>query len=266
MPFSIAQTIVPFDVGSNKRRALLIGNDSYYDSPLDVCCNDAKDLGYKMQTIGFRVSIATDVTYNRMKQTILSFVETIEEEDFIVFFFSGHGIQRNGQNYLTAVTDVQNQRITPKIMLIRAIVNKIMERRPSLAIFLFDCCRNDTIAQFTGPEFNQSNVVICFACSASQTASARSLDSEHSLFTSHLIRNISKVNLTVFEVLTNTTRGVIEDAKKLGIRQQQPIFNSTIPHARVYFHEGGKGKSMHNAIYRMSQTSCSLKKLDFPRL
>jgi hypothetical protein len=70
---------------------------------------------------------------------------SVESNDFIIFFFAGHGIQWGDQNFLlpcdnnkiTTGEDMQRYAINAQ-----STVDGIAEKNPYLVLFLLDCCRN----------------------------------------------------------------------------------------------------------------------------
>ena len=87
-----------------KNYALLIGNSNYSIGHLDNPANDAQDLANTLRAIGFETTIRLNQDGEGMKNTIREFGEKLKNNDGIaLFFFAGHGIQANGENYLLPV-------------------------------------------------------------------------------------------------------------------------------------------------------------------
>ncbi|CAF1919885.1 unnamed protein product [Rotaria magnacalcarata] len=86
----------------SKKRALVIGIDQYVDkaSTLQTCVADAIDLGKALREIKFEISQETNCSYTRFKEMTDNFMRTIQNGDFIVFYFAGHGLQSDDKNYL----------------------------------------------------------------------------------------------------------------------------------------------------------------------
>jgi len=89
--------------GEGKHVALVIGNSSYASGPLKNPKNDAIDMAQALKELGFAVSLGTDTSKKQMYQLIDKFGSDIHGSDIALFYYSGHGIQANGENYLIPV-------------------------------------------------------------------------------------------------------------------------------------------------------------------
>jgi formylglycine-generating enzyme required for sulfatase activity len=90
-------------LGSQEWRfALLIGNQSYKEKPLTNPHNDVDDLEKSLKAVGFRVRTLKDQSLREMKLAILGFGELLSKNENAVglFYFSGHGMQYQGKNFL----------------------------------------------------------------------------------------------------------------------------------------------------------------------
>ena len=85
------------------RFALVIGNSDYQDVPLQSPVNDANDIAATLQTVGFTVIKKTDVTQQEMEEGIRTFARKLKPDDVGLVYFSGHGLQVDGINYLIPV-------------------------------------------------------------------------------------------------------------------------------------------------------------------
>ena len=96
---------------AQKKVALVIGNDEYaHQTPLQNPGRDAQLIGATLQKIGFklvenRALINLDkVTTDRM---VRAFAIMAQDADVALFYFSGHGMQVSGKNYLVPI-DLEN--------------------------------------------------------------------------------------------------------------------------------------------------------------
>src|SRR5712691_5354458 len=85
------------------QRALIIGNASYADSPLRNPINDATDMDPMLRRLGFEVTLVRDADKPTMERTIGDFTRGVPRGSVGLFFFSGHGAQIDGLNYLLPV-------------------------------------------------------------------------------------------------------------------------------------------------------------------
>lgn len=85
------------------KRALFIGNNTYYPKSLHKCINDAREMSAVFSGMGYQVTTAFDLTCERSRIILERFKEDIAPGDEVVFSFSGHGGQVNSENYLEPI-------------------------------------------------------------------------------------------------------------------------------------------------------------------
>src|SRR5690554_46849 len=85
--------------------ALVIGNADYNleKDKLVNAVNDANDFGRKLVNLGFVVNKVTDCNRETFDREIRKFGTDLKKFDIGLFYFSGHGLQISGRNYLTAI-------------------------------------------------------------------------------------------------------------------------------------------------------------------
>ena len=92
----------------DKRFALVIGNQSYKESPLSNPVADAKLIAERLGESGFDVTCATELTQSGMAEVIGSYAAKVNEagtNTISFFYYSGHGVQINGKNYMVPIDD-----------------------------------------------------------------------------------------------------------------------------------------------------------------
>jgi len=89
---------------AEKRVALVIGNSAYQHAvQLANPKNDSSDMTAKLESLGFQVVSDQDLDLAGMRRTVRNFLEKIDGADMALFFYAGHGLQVNGNNYLVPV-------------------------------------------------------------------------------------------------------------------------------------------------------------------
>lgn len=141
-----------------KRLALVIGNGAYSGAaPLKNPVNDATAVGKKLIAIGFEVRTETDATAERMLRALSDFTQALTEASeggkptAAVFFYAGHGVQVDGENYLLPV-DAQ---IRNKLDLLHKAVGlqialQTLNSVTKTCIVLLDCCRDNPLPRTFG--------------------------------------------------------------------------------------------------------------------
>lgn len=132
------------------RVALVIGNGAYTQAPpLANPPNDANDIAASLERLGFEVVKLVDGDRLAMERALRSFSNLLESADVGLFFYAGHGLQVNGQNYLlpTNARLVQEQDLLFEAISI-GLVNRIMEQSGTQTrILILDACRDNPLAR-----------------------------------------------------------------------------------------------------------------------
>lgn len=136
---------VNHDVPVSRRIVLVIGNAAYPSSPLRNSLNDAKDMAAALQTLGFAVTTGFDLTRRQMDEITGQFSSMLHDGDLALFYYAGHGIQFNQENYLLPVdfraasaSDVQYNGIPAS-----QIRDRLEESGARLRVLILDACRDN---------------------------------------------------------------------------------------------------------------------------
>jgi uncharacterized caspase-like protein len=206
-----AQGVVP---QGGRRLALVVGNDTYPASPLQNARNDARSMAATLRELGFTVMVLEDATRNQMVARVAEMSETLRPEDVAFFFYSGHGLQLDGENYLVP-SDFEGTSVTA-VRLTTLPVGEIQAAlsRAKVSVMVLDACRNNPFAATRSggsglaPMEARGNI-IAFATGAGQTASDNPAD-RNGLFTQHLLATLREPNLPLREVFYRTRQRVYE--------------------------------------------------------
>jgi Caspase domain len=135
--------------GTEHRVALVIGNSNYQNAALLANPdNDAQSVAELLNSAGFEVIAATDLTQNDMIRVVQDFSTKIAEHGpntVAMIYYAGHGVQVAGENYLIPV----DARITSPSDLVNNSLRLVdlmatLETIPSrLRIVMLDSCRNN---------------------------------------------------------------------------------------------------------------------------
>lgn len=88
---------------TEKRVALVIGNAAYVDAPLKNPVNDARAMVETLRALGFDVIARENATQAQMQRAVLEFGEKLSAGAVGLVYYSGHGLQVGGKNYLVPV-------------------------------------------------------------------------------------------------------------------------------------------------------------------
>lgn len=168
---------------SRQLRALVIGNADYVDAGrLKNPVHDATDISAKLQECGFMVSTELNCTHKKMDQSLNAFKKVLKDSDVGLFFFAGHGMQVDGDNYLAAVdTDVADEVAAKHSSLALDKVIEIMEKADNASsIIILDACRNNPFerawsrsmrSRGLAPVYAPRGTLVAYATSPGQIAS-----------------------------------------------------------------------------------------------
>ncbi|MEM7748638.1 MAG: caspase family protein [Pseudomonadota bacterium] len=130
-----------------KRVALVIGNGKYRHgvTPLANAGNDGRDIAQSLKRLGFDVIQIIDADLKASKAALRTFSQRAEGAEIALFFFAGHGIQVNGENYLlpTSVNLEQPEDVLLQAVSLSDVMAAFAEAKPALAIVVLDACRNN---------------------------------------------------------------------------------------------------------------------------
>jgi uncharacterized protein len=146
--FCLAASMAPAVAGT--RLALVLGNSKYQAVPaLDNPSNDAADLAQALRSVGFEVIEQRDATREAMAKAVRDFSERLRGADIALFFYAGHGLQMNGENYLLPVDARIEDAADVRFNTINLTdIQQEMEASGSgrANIIILDACRNNPFA------------------------------------------------------------------------------------------------------------------------
>ncbi len=134
-------------VFAGERVALVIGNAAYPSQSLTNPVNDAKAVAKVLGRLNFDVTLVTDANQEQMETAILEFGKKLRKDKEAVFYYSGHGVQYQGENYLIPVDAIPRIEV-PGHLRTRAIelgyiLELMVEKGSGMNIVLLDACRNN---------------------------------------------------------------------------------------------------------------------------
>ncbi len=241
-------------ITNNKPLALVIGNRSYQYKRLRNTINDARDIKNILQKIGFEVILRTDLNQIQMDDAIDNFANRLlQSKKTGLFYFSGHGANIDGRNYLLPIDNKRIKRA--KHLRYYAIdthkILKAMEkgRTNNINIMILDACRDDPFPN-RNKSFNRGlgrintrGSIIAFATAIGDTTPDNSPNGRNGLFTYHLISGLNKAyktNQRIIDMFIEIMNGVKTDTNG----QQKPWYNSSLQGKYCI----GGCKTNHNTI------------------
>lgn len=207
---------------AESRVALVIGNNNYdFDSLPDLknAARDATDLGQSLEKLGFEVIVKIDANELEMGRAIRQFSDQARKAKVGLIYYSGHGIQHQGVNWLVPTdahvemaADLETQAFDSAV-LVEALANA----RAEMNILILDACRNNPLPVQDRDSANGlarqalpsdiRDMAILFSAGDGQVAQDGP-PGENGIFTGELIKLIDKPGLRLEDLFKQTARQV----------------------------------------------------------
>ena len=179
--------------------ALVIGNAAYPGSGrLDNPVNDATAISQKLRAMGFTVTTVTDANRQRLVQAMSQFRRTAASAEVSLLFYSGHGVQVFGKNYMlpTDVDQTDVAQATIQGVSLNEVVENFLPGKTKL-VFL-DACRDNplqrtgdrSVSRGLAPIAVAEGTLIAYATKDGQVASDGT-GQRNSPFTQALLEHLS---------------------------------------------------------------------------
>jgi WD40 repeat protein len=139
----------PTDVFGDKRRALVIANSDYrYATKLVTPSKDALLIIDRLRTLGFEVEPHENVTNaSDLSHILHKFAERLDNETVALFYYAGHGMQHNGENFLIGVgARLAGDASLPSETYALNMIASTLEKQAETTILFWDACRNNPFA------------------------------------------------------------------------------------------------------------------------
>src|SRR5262245_5669631 len=217
----------------DRRTALVIGNSAYQKSPLVNPVNDAQAMAATLGSLGFTVTKLENASKSQMVDAIRQFGESIKLGGVGLFYFAGHGVQVNGENFLIPVDDdiQEKNQVATKGVEAKLVLQAMSNAKNRLNVVILDACRNNPFAQNASralvPTGNTDSrarsdsagglapmealvgTLIAFATAPESVAADGS--GKNGVYTENLLRNITEPGLRIEDVFKRTRFGVRQE-------------------------------------------------------
>ncbi len=180
---------------NSQQKALVIGNAHYEYSPLQNPINDAKAMTDALVNLGFHVTRANNFDDRRMMGVVEKFKSSLSQNGVALFYFSGHGAQVNGENFLLPVNNKRfrkEQDLKGNAVSAQNMLAMMQDVNKGVNLLVLDACRDNPyrgseksgargLAQMENPRGS----LVAFATAPGQVA----LDGDgyNGLYTAHLL-------------------------------------------------------------------------------
>jgi uncharacterized protein (TIGR02145 family) len=252
--------ITVFSQTNEKRIALIIGNSAYLNGgALKNPVNDANLMATTLKSLGFEVILKTNANLKSMQTATVDFTNKIANYDVALFFYAGHGIQINGENYLIPVDAKLDDKASCQFEAfnINFINNAFQENQNHLNVMILDACRNNPFRSwmrggsrgFQAIKNQAAGTIIAFATREGETASDG--DGNNGLFTEKLVKQMKK-SQNITEVFQNTRVEVLKASENTQCPQEWNMLTGNF----CFFKGSGQQQNIveENPVVETNQT------------
>jgi len=226
-------TVLPlFSLVAQQKYALVIGNGNYANTTkLDNPVNDANDMATTLQGLGFTVDKILNGTQDQMVNAIIRLKNrlSVSKNSYGFFFYAGHGIQSNGENYLIPVdANIPTENfLKNRTVSVQEMLDELNDAGNELNMVVLDACRDNPFSWkrsgtrgLTIVSHQPADSIIVYATSAGSTAADGT--GRNGLFTSQLLSNLKIPDLEINEMFRRTGA----DVARVSNNQQRPAVYS----------------------------------------
>jgi hypothetical protein len=231
--------------GAGRRLALVVGNAQYeavYSLRNPV--NDSHAVAETLEQLGFEVVSIDNAGREEFEAAVEKFSTMAEGAEATVFYFSGHGFQLKGSNYLVP-TDARLSSaaaIEKETLRLDTIVSELQSRHRQTLIFL-DACRNNPLPENMRDKDAEaglaeietgSGTFVAFATAPGNIT--RDGTGRNSPFTSALVEHMVTPGISISDMMIRV-RNEVEEATA---HEQTPWDQSSL-RSQFYFNPEGEG-------------------------
>ncbi|RUV57281.1 tetratricopeptide repeat protein [Mesorhizobium sp. M5C.F.Ca.IN.020.29.1.1] len=233
-------SVTTFEASAVERRvAFVIGNSDYQEiSALKNPAKDVVDVSNTFRSAGFDVFVASNLTKLQFEGQFRNYLTAVDGADVAVVYYSGHGFQIGGENFLIPVDASLKDAADVEVQAIK--LNDVLQQMRSkskIQVIILDACRNNPFprkdywlrdqlitASGTGLAQVRSSLNTLIAFATEPGAVAYDGAGDLSPFSFAFSRRALAPNQEIRTVLATVRRDVVEATKGL----QVPWENSSL--------------------------------------
>jgi len=205
-------------VVGQRRIALVVGNNEYPRMPLRNAVNDARSVHQLLQGLGFESTLVADASLRDLESAVSRFIASIQPGDAAMFYYSGHGIQIDGENYLIPISYAAADEAEVKYQAYPAgrIHDRMLNAGARLSVLVLDACRDNPFRSSKSDTKGLAVMTagkgsfIVFATAPGSTASDQGAAAPNGLFTARLIAALGEPGLGIESLFSRVRKEVYE--------------------------------------------------------
>ncbi len=212
-------------VAGQKRLALIVGNTHYGGAhDLKNPENDAKAVAAALGKLGFTSVILLDGSREQMRDAVHGFADRIRaagDGAVALLYYSGHGMQVDGENYLIPVgfkMPTRHEDIAEYALSAQKALDEMQGAKARVNIAVLDACRDNP---FEGSrslggrglaKLEAQGMLIAYATAAGRTADDNAAGG-NGLYTAFLLKFLQTPGLRLYDVFKSTNKAVYDASK-----------------------------------------------------
>jgi hypothetical protein len=168
-----------------------------------------------LEELGWTVDLVRNGTLEQMASAVEQLKNrlSVNRDSYGFFFYAGHGVQSNGENYLIPVNAViQNEDLLQwRAMSVQYMLANLNSARNALNIVVLDACRDNPFGWSRSGSrglavvgYQPAGSIIVYATAAGSIAKEKDSTGRNGLFTGHLLNNLKKPGLSIRDVFDQT--------------------------------------------------------------
>lgn len=229
-------------LNTGKRLALVIGNDNYQNTvPLKNARADAQAMAAKLQSLGFTVTLREDAGEKDMQRALRIFKNTVHGGDEVVVFYSGHGVELEGSNYLLPI-DIRGEspdQVKDDAIPLQRVLADLADQKARFTLAIIDACRDNPFkgtsraigGRGLAPTTAATGQMVIYSAGAGQQALDKLGNNDHEsngVFTRVFLREMSQPGQQVRDVLHKVREEVARMAQAVGHQQVPALYDQAL--------------------------------------
>lgn len=224
---------VQYEIINYKKTAIAFGEKDYkHAGPLNNTLNDAIDISDSLKKIGFDVETYQNTDLETMSAAIDNWFTKIGDYDVALFYYSGHGAEVDGINYLFPID--ANPKGPSDLFYSTYSANKVLDRmdesHAKVNIMILDACRNNPFTKSWVRDFTKGGLAsmsgrgsfIGYAASPGNVAEDGS--ARNGTYTEGILKYIMTPDQTIDQIFTKVNSYVRQKTND----KQVPFKNSSL--------------------------------------
>ncbi len=259
---------------AQRRIALVIGNDNYEQvSSLLKARNDARAMTERLNAIGFEVVLAEDLGRRAMSRAVHELEKRVEPGDTVLFYYAGHGVSIEGNNFLLPV-DIPQAGPGEEALVIDdsfhadTLAGRLQRNGAKTVVMILDACRNNPFEQPGQRSLNLKRglsrmapgegIFVLFSAGVNQTAldSLSDLDpNPNSVFTRELLKELDKPRQSIVQLAKSVQINVRKLARQVAHVQTPAYYDQIIGNVTLNPGDGSQAGGGGSTTFREGQSA-----------